>query len=337
MHVTARTVSRTALALALCIGTAQTAFSQVRTTPDGNTIYLGTVRASNMHALSYGARGCIQTLSEEAKRAQMAQAGQELVRLDDQSAVLAMRTAEARVLDLEAALAERQLAVDAAVADDVRRKKELDFVGDEFKRNSTLFRRGLINETTLEGVERRIMDAEFAAERAQEAIASARSAKTRAEIALEIGKLDLQAAENTLQDLFLTTPFDGVLVNFDENVGDCVQEGELAAQIYAPHEKAVDIFVPISELSDETERGISLGAEVTILRSNGATCSGLVTRVDTEADLESQFVSASIDIAQECAPDLFLNEAVEVGVGLDRADAGEGLGYPARDHAAADQ
>lgn len=289
--------------------------AQMRSTPEGRAMYLGTVTASDMHGLSYGVGGCILSLSEEAKRSQSVMAGQELVRLDDQSARLALRSAQARVMDLEAAVAERQLAVDAAVADDERRRKELDFVAEEFERNSTLFRRGIINETTLETVERRIMDAEFAAERAQEAIATAIAAKRRAEIALDIGRLDVETAEIDLQDMSLTAPFDGVLIGFDENVGDCVQEGALAAQLYAPHEKAVDIFVPIFELS-RADGGIAPGAEVTIRRSNAASCAGEVTRIDTEADLESQFVQARIEVDDACAPDLFLNEAVEVGVGL---------------------
>ncbi|MBS0125611.1 HlyD family efflux transporter periplasmic adaptor subunit [Thetidibacter halocola] len=302
------------LALALCaLGAAHPALSQVREMGAGK-VYLGTVRASDMHGLSYATRGCIVALSEEARQSQAATAGQELVRLDDRDALLSLRSAEARVQDLQAAVAERQLAVDAARADDVRRRKELDFVSKEFDRNNTLFGRGIINETALEAVERRIMDATFAAERAKEAIVTAESARNRAEIALEIGRLDLQAAERVLEELRLLAPFDGVLVGFEENVGDCVQEGELAARLYAPAAKAVDIYVLISDLAASDGSGVAVGGAVTIQRASGTTCDGAITRIDTEADLESQFVQASIAVDGTCAPGLFLNEAVQVAL-----------------------
>ncbi len=275
-------------------------------------VYVGTVRASELLGLSYGARGCILTVSEEAKRAKVASEGQVLVELDDQRSQLALRTAEARLLDLEAALAERALAVDAARADDRRRAEEVEFVAKEYERNLTMFRRGLINETTMESVERRMMDANFTAERASEAVDNALSAMKRAEIALEIGRLDMQTAELNHEMLVLEAPIDGVLIEFDPKEGACVQEGELAGQIYEPHKKAVDVYVLVSDLSATDPTGIFIGAPVTVTRVNGEVCGGTVTRIETEAELESQYVNTTIELDEACAPDLFLNEAVEV-------------------------
>lgn len=276
-------------------------------------VYVGTVRASELQGLAYGTRGCIETISEEAKRAKVASADQVLVKLDDQRSQLEMRTAEARLLDLEAALQERALAVDAARADNRRRAEEVAFVGKEYERNLTMFRRGLINETTMESVERRMMDARFTAERAQEAVDNALSAMKRAEIAVEIGKLDMQTAELNNENLTLTSPIDGVLIDFDPTEGACVQEGELAGQIYEPHKKAVDVYVLVSDLSAADPTGIFIGAPVTVTRVNGEVCGGTVTRIETEAELESQYVNTTIDVDEACAPALFLNEAVEVG------------------------
>ncbi len=282
--------------------------------------YFGTVRASQISGLSYEARGCIVEVSEEAKRARVAEAGQVLVKLDDQRSQLALRTAEARLLDLAATVEERQLALDAARADDRRRNEELEFVTEEFERNSTMLGRGLINETAMDVVERRFLDTRFAAERAKEAIANAETAVKRAKIALEIGELEMQSAELTLADSRLTAPFDGVLVGFDENVGDCVQEGELAGQIYVPDQKAVDVFFLISRLSAAESSGVSVGATVEVTRVNGEVCGGTITRLDTEADLENQFVEATVDVDPACAPRLFLNEAVEVSASRGVAD-----------------
>ena len=80
-----------------------------------------------------------------------------------------------RVLDLEAAVFERQLAIDAAQASVERRVQEL--VGKEFARNEKIFRRGLLNETAMEAVESRLMNAAFAADQASETQASAVSAR----------------------------------------------------------------------------------------------------------------------------------------------------------------
>jgi multidrug resistance efflux pump len=279
--------------------------------------FFGTVQASDIAGLSYEARGCVVEVSEEAKRARVASAGQVLVRLDDQRSLLALRTAEARVAELAAQIEERELAIASATADDRRRQQELELTTAEFERNSTMLGRGLINETTMEGVERRFMEAQFAADRAQEAIATAQAAKRRAEIAHEIGKLDLQTAQLSLDMLVLKAPIDGALVAFDTNVGDCVQEGARAAQIYAPNEKSVEVFILIRRLSETGPTGISEGSDVLITRVNGQICDGTITRFDTEADLENQFVKATIDVDETCAPDLFLNEAVEVVAMLD--------------------
>ena len=57
---------------------------------------------------------------------------------------------------------------------------------------------------------------------------------------------------------------------------------------------------------------MAIGAPVRVKRVNGDVCGGRITRVDTEADLENQFVEATIDVDRDCAQGLFLNEAVEV-------------------------
>lgn len=274
--------------------------------------FAGTVRADDMAGLSYEARGCIVAVSETARRDGRAKAGEPLVALDAMRSDLALQSARARVLDLEAAVEERQLAIEAARADVDRRAQERDFAGKEFARNDAMFRRGLINEATMETVERRVMDARFAADRAAEALASAVSARKRAEIAQDIGTLDLRTAEISHDQLTVTAPYDGVLLGFDANVGDCVQEGALAAQIYDPSEKAVDIYVLIEQLATPDTEGVAVGGPVRISRVNGEICTGTVTRIETEVNLETQYVQATIDVDPQCAPGLFLNEAVEV-------------------------
>lgn len=278
----------------------------------GGDTFFGTVRASDIAGLSYGARGCIVEVSATAEQSRAATAGEMLVRLDDARTQLALRTAQARVAELESQISERQLAITAAEADQRRRAEELDFVSKEFQRNSTLLGRGLINETAMEAVEQRFMNARFTAERAQEAVDSALAAKDRAEIALDIGRLELESARLGVEDLTLVAPFNGVLLGFEPNLGDCVAEGERAGQIYAPDRKAVDVYLLISRLSAEGASGMAMGAPVRIKRVNGEVCGGEITRVDTEADLENQFVEATIDVEPACAMGLFLNEAVEV-------------------------
>ena len=312
----ARIAAKTAMA-SFCAALSLPAAAQDRTAPAAAAgTFFGTVRADAMAGLSYEARGCIVEVSESARRTGRAAEGQVLVRLDDQRAQLSLQTAQARVADLEAALEERDLAVASSEADASRRAKELELATSEFERNSTMLGRGLINETAMEAVERRYMEAQFAAERAQEAIATARSARKRAEIALEIGLLERETAEVTQEDLVLTAPFDGALVDFAPNTGDCVQEGARAARIYAPSEKAVDVYFLVSQLADAERTGLATGETVSVERVNGALCPGTISRIDTQADLENQLVQAVVDLDASCAPGLFLNEAVEVRTGL---------------------
>ncbi len=290
----------------IAAGAATEALSQ-----SGET-YFGTVRASDLVSLSYAARGCILQTNEAVKNARVAEAGQVLVTLDAERSELSLRTAEARVAELAATVEERQLSIQAAIADDRRKQEDLAFVEKEFERNKTMLGRGLINETALEAIERRFMEARFASERAKEAIANAGAAKKRAEIALEIGMLDARTAEITLTGFSLAAPFDGVLVGFEASVGDCVQEGALAAQIYRPDQKSVDVFLPISRLAAPDASGLAVGAAVSVSRVNGDECGGAITRLDTQADPETQFVEATVDLAEDCAPGFFLNESVEI-------------------------
>ena len=187
-----------------------------------------------------------------------------MVRLDDQRAHLALRTAEARQAELAAAMQERRLAIAAARADERRRQEDLAFVAKEFERSSAMLGRGLINESTMDTIERRFMEARFAAERAGEAIATAEAAARRAEIALDIGTLDRQTADLNLADVVLVAPFDGILVGFDPDPGECVQEGELAARLYVPDQKSVDVFLQISRLADARGGGLEIGVPVQV-------------------------------------------------------------------------
>ena len=287
----------------------QQVFAQEQTV-QGET-YFGTVRAREITSLSYGARGCITAVAENAKVAGSAEKGQLLVQLDDARSQLALRSAEGRLAELKAALEERGLAIVSAQSDERRRLQELDFVTEEFERSQVMLGRGLINETAMDVIERRFMDATFAAERSGETIATAEAAYRRAIIAVEIAELDARSAQITLDMFSLYAPIDGVLVGFESSLGDCVQEGALAARIYDPSQKSVDVFFPISRLSAPETRGLAVGSKVAVTRVNGARCDGVITRVDTEADPETQFVEATVDVSADCAPALFLNESVE--------------------------
>ena len=272
----------------------------------------GTVVANNKTGLSYEARGCITDLSSDAVKSGIATAGQVLIQLDDRAANLAHKTAQVRLNDLEAAVSERAFAITVANADVARVTEEQDFVNREYERTRVLFQRGLVNETTLDTAERRKLDATFVVQRAEEALERAKAAKGRAEIALEIGQLELQARELDLEALTLRAPFDGVLLNFNPNIGDCVAQGGQAAEIYDPTEKSVETFVYVDQLVDAGRVGVVAGNPVQVVRTNGQVCEGVFSLIETEANLESQNVKAKIELAQTCAPDLFLNEAVGI-------------------------
>ncbi len=110
----------------------------------------GTVVADNKTGLSYEAGGCITGLSQAAVKMGKATAGQMLVELDDRAATLAVKSASARVNDLQAAAEESEFAITVANANVSRVKEEQDFVDREFERTRVLFQRGLVNETALE-------------------------------------------------------------------------------------------------------------------------------------------------------------------------------------------
>ena len=272
----------------------------------------GTVFANNETGLSYQTGGCISEVSSQSLTTGKAYEGQVLVELDDRNAILAFKTAEARLLDLEASVEDSDFAIEVAKADVGRVEEEFQFVEREFERTKVLFERGLVNETTFEAAERRKLETTFSVQRAKEALGRSISSKTMSLIALDIGKLDLEGRNLDLDDLIVRAPHDGILLEFEPNIGDCVSQSSLAAKLYRPEEKSVETFIFVEQLVNAKEIGVAVGNLVNVIRTNGQICSGIFSLVGTEADLESQNVKAIIDLDPTCAPSMFLNEAVKI-------------------------
>ncbi len=272
----------------------------------------GTVFANNETGLSYQTGGCISEVSSQSLTTGKAYEGQVLVELDDRNAILAFKTAEARLLDLEASVEDSDFAIEVAKADVGRVEEEFQFVEREFERTKVLFERGLVNETTFEAAERRKLETTFSVQRAKEALGRSISSKTRSLIALDIGKLELEGRQLDLDDLIVRAPHDGILLEFEPNIGDCVSQSSLAAKLYRPEEKSVETFIFVEQLVNAKEIGVAVGNLVNVIRTNGQICSGIFSLVGTEADLESQNVKAIIDLDPTCAPSMFLNEAVKI-------------------------
>ena len=272
----------------------------------------GTVVADNMTGLSYRVRGCITSISKEATNTGIAAVNQELIKLDDRVAKMAVATAIARVKDLEAEVGDSEFSITTVHAEIIRVQEEQDFVVREFERTRLLFQRGLVNETTLEAAARRKMEASFALERIQEDLQRALSGKSRAEIALDIGLLELNARQSDLEEFTIQAPFRGVLLNFNPKVGDCVSQGALAAQIYKPNDKSVETFASMNNLVDANQFGLTIGNPVQVIRVNGESCPGKISLVGTEANLETQSVKVRIKLDPNCAVEMFLNEGVKI-------------------------
>ena len=272
----------------------------------------GTVFANNETGLSYQTGGCISEVSSQSLTTGKAYEGQVLVELDDRNAILAFKTAEARLLDLEASVEDSDFAIEVAKADVGRVEEEFQFVEREFERTKVLFERGLVNETTFEAAERRKLETTFSVQRAKEALGRSISSKTRSLIALDIGKLELEGRQLDLDDLIVRAPHDGILLEFEPNIGDCVSQSSLAAKLYRPEEKSVETFIFVEQLVNAKEIGVAVGNLVNVIRTNRQICSGIFSLVGTEADLESQNVKAIIDLDPTCAPSMFLNEAVKI-------------------------
>ena len=272
----------------------------------------GTVVADNMTGLSYRVRGCIKSVSKEAINTGIATINQELIKLDDRVAKMAVATAVARIKNLEAEVDDREFSVTVVQAEIIRVQEEQDFVAREYERTRLLFQRGLVHETTLEAAERRKMEESFALERIQEELQRALSGKSRAEIALDIGLLELNARQFDLQELAMQAPFSGVLLNFNPKIGDCVSQGALAAQIYKPKDKSVETFAFMDNLVDAKQFGLTKGNSVQGIRVNGDSCPGQISLVGTEANLETQSVKVRIKLDPNCAVKMFLNEGVKI-------------------------
>ena len=107
----------------------------------------GTVFANNETSLSYQTGGCIAEVSSESLATGKTSQGQILVELDDRNAVLALKTAQARLLDLEASVDDSDFAIEVAKADVGRVEEEFQFVEREFDRTKVLFKDNAILAT----------------------------------------------------------------------------------------------------------------------------------------------------------------------------------------------
>ena len=235
----------------------------------------GTVFANNETSLSYQTGGCIAEVSSQSIATGKTSQGQILVELDDRNAVLALKTAQARLLDLEASVDDSDFAIEVAKADVGRVEEEMQFVEREFDRTKVLFERGLVNETTFEAAERRKLETTFSVQRAKESLGRSISSKTRSLIALDIGKLDLKGRQLDLDKLIVRAPHDGILLEFEPNIGDCVSQSSLAAKLYRPEEKSVETFIFVQQLVNAEELGVAVGNSVNVIRTNGQICSGI--------------------------------------------------------------
>ena len=77
----------------------------------------GTVIAENESGLSYEAQGCITEVSQDAVNSGLAKKDQVLVKLDDRTSQLALKSAQARAGDLKAAVEESEFSITVAKAD----------------------------------------------------------------------------------------------------------------------------------------------------------------------------------------------------------------------------
>ena len=218
----------------------------------------GTVFANNQTVLSYQTGGCIAKVSIQSLATEKTYQGQILVELDDRNAVLALKTAQARLLDLEASVEDSDFAIEVAKAEIRRVEEEFQFGEREFERTKVLFQRGLVNETTLETAERRKLEATFSVQRSKEALKRSGSVKARSLIALDIGKLELEARQIDLDQLIVRAPHDGILIDFEPNIGDCVSRGSLAAKIYVADEKSVETFIFVEQLLNAEKIGVAV-------------------------------------------------------------------------------
>ena len=110
----------------------------------------------------------------------------------------------------------------------------------------------------------------------------------------------------------LRSPFNGVLLNFDLNIGNYDSQGILAAEIYTPDAKNVETFIFVAQLVNTTFTNIIIGNPVNVSRINGKICLDIFSGIGTKVNLETQNVKTTIKFYSSCARSMFLNKAFEI-------------------------
>ena len=109
----------------------------------------------------------------------------------------------------------------------------------------------------------------------------------------------------------LRSPFNGVLLNFDLNIGNYDSQGILAAEIYTPDAKNVETFIFVDQIVNTTFTNIIIGNPVNVSRINGKICLDIFSGVGTKVNLETQNVKITIKFYSSCARSMFLKKRLK--------------------------
>lgn len=242
-----------------------------------------------------------EVLALEGERVE---AGQVVARLVDDDAKLAVRAAEAAVMQAQAGADGARAALARAEANAVADEALASEVRDEVSRKRPLFEAGAVGAGELRRAELRLGALEARATAARRGAEAARSDVARADATLAAAQVALDEARLRFERMSIKSPASGVVLSRLVEPGARISMGSRGTddggamagavlRLYDPEHLQVRVDVPLAD-SGKVPRDAS--AEITTEALPNLTLHGRVSRIVHEANIQRNTVQFKVEI-----------------------------------------
>lgn len=302
----------------------------------------GALQAQPFASLTWKTSGVVESINVQL--GDFVKAGDILLALQPESTSGSIVSAQAdlvnaqetleELINSDTALIEAEQAVDDAEEDYQRAynwRVELngkidikEYVYDQYGNLRLKEYKGFAGEETIEQADRDLALAESQLEDARREYERLLQGEDSAEVMA--AQASVEAAQASVNSLYIIAPFDGQVLSIDNKVGDTVASGEVTVNIADLNNLYVETQIDESDIAK-----VKLGnqAEVTVEAVNGVTFTGQVTAINPVGETLSNLVKYTIRIDLNRADeDIFLPLGATANVVLTVREAEPALAVP---------
>jgi RND family efflux transporter MFP subunit len=302
----------------------------------------GALQAQPFASLAWKTSGVVETIN--VKPGDFVKTGDILLALQPESTSGSIVSGQAdlvnaqetlkELLDSDTALIEAEQAVHDAEEDyakaynwrtQLNGKVDIkEYIYDQFGKLRLKEYKGYAGKETIEQADRDLALAESKLGDARREYERLLQGEDSAEVAA--AKASVEAAQATVNSLYLLAPFDGQILSLDNRVGDSVESGEISVNIADLTNLYVDAQIDESDIAN-----VKLGnhAEITLDAANGAVFTGQVSAINPVGETVSNVVKYTVRVDLDSLDeDIFLPLGATANVVIQVKEAEPTLAVP---------